>query len=48
MNRKQITEMQDLPIHYYFDVNFNQVWQTGEQDLPVLKSTFVMLLQKKN
>ncbi len=43
---KQMAGMRDVLIHDYLRINLNRVWQTVEQDLPVLKATLTALVQE--
>lgn len=38
---KDISGMRDKLAHHYFGVDIEAVWQTAENDLPVLKSTLL-------
>lgn len=43
---KQMAGMRDVLIHDYLRVSLNRVWQTVEQDLPVLKTALTALVQE--
>ncbi len=43
---KQMAGMRDVLIHDYLRINLNRVWQTVEQDLPVLKAALTAPVQK--
>jgi uncharacterized protein with HEPN domain len=36
--------MRDVLVHEYFGVDLDVVWKTVQQDIPVLKSLFLRLL----
>ena len=43
---KQMAGMRDVLIHDYLRINLKRVWQTVEQDLPILKTTLITLVQE--
>lgn len=42
---KGLTGMRDKIIHYYFDINYQIVWNTIKIDLPVLKPIIEDIIQ---
>ncbi|OGF23451.1 hypothetical protein A3D45_00895 [Candidatus Falkowbacteria bacterium RIFCSPHIGHO2_02_FULL_42_9] len=42
---KQMTGMRDNLVHEYFGIDYDEVWQTIKEDLPVLKKEIKMLLK---
>ena len=42
---KQIAGMRDKLIHAYFDVHTRRLWETVREDLPVLRSALIRILQ---
>lgn len=42
---QDIAGMRDKPIHDYFGVDIEKVWDTAQQDLPVLKEQVVRILK---
>ncbi len=43
---KQMAGMRDVLIHDYLRINLKRVWQTVEQDIPILKTTLITLVQE--
>jgi uncharacterized protein with HEPN domain len=43
---KQIAGTRDKLIHAYFDVHTRRLWETVREDLPVLRSALVRILQE--
>lgn len=42
---KGATAMRNFIIHEYFDVNYDEVWKTLKQDIPVLKMQIQQILK---
>ena len=44
---QEVTGTRDKLVHDYFDVDFEQVWLTCQEDLPLLKRALERILDKK-
>jgi uncharacterized protein with HEPN domain len=40
---RQIIDMRNLLIHGYFEVDIKEIWDTCENDIPVLKSAIIRM-----
>ena len=45
---KSIAGMRDKVIHQYFGVNLQVLWDTVQQDLPILQPTITQMLQDRS
>jgi len=45
--RKRIIAMRHLLVHQYFGIDLNEVWNTTQKDLPLLKKEITRILKKK-
>lgn len=44
---KPIRGFRNISIHEYFGVNFQLVWEIGQNDLPVLKEQFIKIRDRE-
>ncbi|MBU4332309.1 DUF86 domain-containing protein [Patescibacteria group bacterium] len=45
---KDIVGMRNILIHEYFEINLERVWETVEEDLPILKKEILKILEQEN
>ena len=42
---KEISNMRNILIHVYFNLDYEEIWKTIEVDIPLLKRQIIMILE---